>query len=102
ESAFLAQLQRELQLEGEPLSSLHQHADQIATAPVIQAPPLLQAASSDHEIDQIILNAAILNGALEILPDSLATMSIIPLQMRMVYQIGRRSGYELGSSHIKE
>ncbi len=47
-------------------------------------------------------NYAILNGALELLPDSLATLAIIPLQVKMVYRIGRQHGFELDRGHIKE
>jgi uncharacterized protein (DUF697 family)/tellurite resistance protein len=54
------------------------------------------------EQDKMILNYAILNGALELLPDSLATMAIIPLQMKMVYRIGKSYGYELDRGHIKD
>jgi uncharacterized protein (DUF697 family) len=50
----------------------------------------------------MILNYAILNGALELLPDSLATMAIIPLQMKMVYRLGKAHGYELDRGHLKE
>jgi uncharacterized protein (DUF697 family) len=53
-------------------------------------------------LDRLILNAAILNGALEIMPHTLATMAIVPLQMRMVYRIGSRYGYELDRGHIKD
>ena len=54
------------------------------------------------EQDRMILNYAILNGALELLPDSLATMAIIPLQMKMVYRIGKSYGYELDRGHVKD
>jgi uncharacterized protein (DUF697 family)/tellurite resistance protein len=54
------------------------------------------------ELDQSILNAAILNGALELLPETLSTMAIIPLQMKLVYRIGKAHGYELDSGHIKD
>ncbi|MCK7582543.1 MAG: hypothetical protein MZV65_47870 [Chromatiales bacterium] len=37
-------------------------------------------------MDKMILNYSILNGALELLPQSLASMAIIPLQMKMVYR----------------
>ena len=57
---------------------------------------------SDDELDRTVLNAAILNGALELLPDSLATMAIIPLQMRLVYRIGQSYGYELDQAHVRE
>ena len=55
---------------------------------------------TDH--DRMIPNDAILNGALELLPNSLATMAIIPLQMKMVCRIGKSYGYELDRGHIKD
>ncbi|MDB5941076.1 MAG: hypothetical protein JWQ13_642 [Ramlibacter sp.] len=57
---------------------------------------------SDQELDRMILNGAITNGALELLPETLSTMAIIPLQMRMVYRIGQAYGYQLDSGHIKD
>lgn len=56
----------------------------------------------DAATEKTILNYAILNGALELLPESVATMAIIPLQMKMVYQVGQRYGYELDRGHIKD
>jgi uncharacterized protein (DUF697 family) len=55
-----------------------------------------------EETDKAILNASILNGALELLPESLATMAIIPLQMKLVYRIGKSYGFELDRGHIKD
>jgi uncharacterized protein (DUF697 family) len=64
---------------------------------------IIAAQSADAAaLDRSILNYSILNGALELLPQSLATMAIIPLQMKMVYAIGRAHGYELDRDHIKE
>ncbi|MDO5103323.1 MAG: TerB family tellurite resistance protein [Lautropia sp.] len=57
---------------------------------------------SPAEIDQKILRAAITNGAIELLPESLSTMAIIPLQMRLVYQIGESYGYSLDKGHIRD
>lgn len=54
------------------------------------------------EMDRKILNAAILNGAIELLPENLSTLAIIPLQMRLVYQVGQSYGYELDSGHVKD
>ena len=48
--------------------------------------------------DDIIIT----NGALELLPETLSTMAIIPLQMRLVYRIGQAYGYELDSGHVKD
>jgi uncharacterized protein (DUF697 family)/tellurite resistance protein len=54
------------------------------------------------EMDKLILNASLLNGALELLPQSWASMAIIPLQIRMVYNIGKAHGVELDQGHIRE
>jgi uncharacterized protein (DUF697 family)/tellurite resistance protein len=54
------------------------------------------------EVDKLILNASLLNGALELLPQSWASMAIIPLQIRMVYNIGKAHGVELDQGHIRE
>jgi len=53
-------------------------------------------------LDRQIVNASVTNAALEILPESLASMAILPLQVRLVYQIGKAYGYELDQGHIKE
>lgn len=57
---------------------------------------------TDAEVDKSILNHALLNGALELLPQSWASMAIIPLQIKMVYAIGKTHGVELDQGHIKE
>ena len=69
-----------------------------ATATAAAAP----SSALDAELDKSILNYALLNGALELLPQSWASMAIIPLQVRMVYNIGRSYGIELDQGHIKE
>jgi uncharacterized protein (DUF697 family) len=60
------------------------------------------AANVAAEIDASILKYAILNGALELLPQGLATMAIVPLQMKMVYGVGKSYGVSLDRGHIKE
>jgi hypothetical protein len=40
-------------------------------------------------LDKQILDASITNAALEILPETLASMAILPLQVRLVYRIGK-------------
>jgi uncharacterized protein (DUF697 family) len=54
------------------------------------------------DLDKSILNYALLNGALELLPQSWASMAIIPLQVKMVYAIGKAHGVELDQGHIRE
>ncbi len=75
-----------------------------AIAPVAAAQPAVATASAvnEAELDGAIMNASIVNGALELLPESLSTMAIIPLQMKLVYRIGQAYGYELDRGHIKD
>ncbi|SFO60049.1 Uncharacterized conserved protein, DUF697 family [Variovorax sp. PDC80] len=78
----------------------------VAAAPVPAVAAVAAGASpltpDSAELDKSILNAAILNGALELLPETLSTMAIIPLQMKLVYRIGKAHGYELDSGHVKD
>ena len=64
-------------------------------------PPLLEPVDTGA-IDKMVINYSILNGALELLPHGLATMAIVPLQMRMVYRIGKRYGYTLDRGHVRD
>lgn len=59
-------------------------------------------AAATTDLDQSILNNALLAGALELLPQSWASMAIIPLQIKMVYGIGKAHGVTLDQGHIKE
>ena len=52
--------------------------------------------------DGMTLKYAVLAGALELLPQSLATMAIVPLQMKLVYAVGQRHGYALDNGHLRE
>jgi uncharacterized protein (DUF697 family) len=61
-----------------------------------------RASLSDAELDKLIVNASITNAALELLPESIASMAIIPLQVRLVYRIGKSYGYPMDSSHAKD
>lgn len=69
-----------------------------APGPVVAAQPNVTEAA----LDKTILNFALMNGALELLPQSWASMAIIPLQIKMVYGIGRAHGVQLDQGHIKE
>ena len=71
-------------------------------APLSGAVVAAQPNMSQAELDKSILNYAVLNGALELLPQSWASLAIIPLQIKMVYAIGRAHGVELDQGHIKE
>ncbi|MCJ7452251.1 MAG: DUF533 domain-containing protein [Steroidobacteraceae bacterium] len=61
-----------------------------------------RSSMTDAETDALILKAAITNAALEILPESLASMAIIPLQVRLVYRIGKAHGYPMDASQARD
>lgn len=125
EDAFLAQVRQAWGMGG----SFEQQAQTVADAPLqsplpeASLPPGLavphpaavdplasQGAAAQRrpstlsrtEMDSKILKASILNGAIELLPENLSTLAIIPLQMRLVYQIGQSYGYDLDRGHIKD
>jgi len=109
ERTFLSDLQARLGFspaEAAAAKVFTADAEALAAAPLVteppDLPPMRPGAMSTEEQDRMILNYAILNGALELLPDSLASMAIIPLQMKMVYRIGRSYGFELDRGHIGE
>jgi uncharacterized protein (DUF697 family)/tellurite resistance protein len=102
EKKFLADLHQALQLDASTTAEHLQTAQALAGQPPNTAAPPIMDANRDVEIDKMIMNAAIMNGALEIMPHTLATMAIVPLQMRLVYKIGRAYGYELDRGHITD
>lgn len=101
EQRFLASVQQALGLAPAAAAQFVQQADALASVPLAAA-TAVPAKPSDAELDKTILNAAILNGALELLPESLSTLAIIPLQMRLVYGIGKAHGFELDRGYIKD
>lgn len=74
----------------------------VATAAATATAAAAPSSALDAELDKSILNYALLNGALELLPQSWASMAIIPMQVKMVYGIGKAHGVELDQGHIKE
>jgi uncharacterized protein (DUF697 family)/tellurite resistance protein len=104
EREFLGALGGALGLDAAQARRFSEQAESMAATPVATAAATIATAStlSREELDKIILDAAILNGAIELLPESLSTMAIIPLQMKLVYRIGKSYGYELDRGHIKD
>ena len=104
EAAFLAQLATALGLPAPAAQSFAQSANALATVPLTLATPspAPRAMPDAAALDQQILNAAITNAALELLPESLASMAIIPLQMKLVYRLGQAYGYELDAGSVKD
>jgi uncharacterized protein (DUF697 family)/tellurite resistance protein len=105
EQRFLEDLRRALGIEAGPAREFAAKADAIAGAPLGGPGPAGAAPAAPPDLaalDRTILNYSILNGALELLPESLATMAIIPMQMKMVYEVGKQYGYQLDRGHVKD
>ncbi len=107
ERAFLDEARAALSLATPAAAEFSQVADELASVPLAAgAAPVTatpgQVAVDDAELDRAILNASVVNGALELLPEALSTMAIIPLQMKLVYRIGKEHGYELDRGHVKD
>ncbi|MBL8272127.1 YcjF family protein [Steroidobacter sp.] len=119
EQKFLQELRVALSLDAQQAQAVDNEAAALADAPLPNVPVAVPAAAatstaqpaggavrqatmSDAELDKYILNHSIVNGAIELLPQSLATMAIIPLQIKLVYRIGQAYGVQLDKGHIRE
>jgi uncharacterized protein (DUF697 family)/uncharacterized tellurite resistance protein B-like protein len=122
ETQFLAELASLLQLLPQQAAEPLKVADNIAasaslppllfmpeptsTGPAIPAnataAPTTPVRTPDPVLASTIRNTAILAGALELLPQSVATLGILPLQTHLVYRVGRHYGYTLDAGHVKE
>lgn len=97
EKVFLSDLRAALQLDAASASALNADASTLALMPVPGAPP-----TTEDEAGQMILRYAIAAGALELLPQTLATLAIVPLQTKMVYRLGKQHGVELDKRSVAE
>ncbi|MDZ4701548.1 MAG: DUF533 domain-containing protein [Rhodothermales bacterium] len=110
EKAFLERLSTALGLDAAASRAFLAQGDALATLPLDSAEPVPAVASTgpagalkdDPILDALILKYAVINGGLELLPQSLASMAIIPLQMKLVYSVGQHYGYALDQGHIRE
>jgi uncharacterized membrane protein YebE (DUF533 family) len=99
EQAFLDELRAALGLSSDDVAEATRAAGALADAPAAEIhtgrPPA-------GPVDEFILQQAILTGAIEILPDRLANLAILPLQLRLVYQLGQRHGQKPGLDQVKD
>lgn len=102
EQAFLRQLSRLLERSGIDAPEIRRAAE-VAEASM-SAPDAVVVAGTmtTAEMDRLILDNAVLAAALELLPQGLATLGIVPLQLRMVYRIGRDHGQALDMNQTKD
>ncbi len=101
EQGFLKDLRTAMGLGEQDVRELHGEVASLASA----STTAVTGAGKPPEpagLDDLIVKQAMLTAALELLPHSLATMAIIPLQMRLVYQIGASFGQQLDGSQLKD
>jgi tellurite resistance protein/uncharacterized protein (DUF697 family) len=103
EAEFLRMLALALEIDPAPTDSaaskVHQTTDELLAAP---SPVASAASSTPSALDQHILDQATLSAALELLPDKLANLGILPLQLRLVKNIGERHGMQLDARQIRD
>jgi uncharacterized protein (DUF697 family)/tellurite resistance protein len=97
EQAFLRELRAALGLSDAEVAEATRTAGALADAPVSATPT-----GSPGSVDEFILQQAMLTGAIEVLPDRLANIAILPIQLRLVYQIGQRHGQKLDLNQVKD
>lgn len=99
ERAFLDRLRRALGLDAGAAEAV-QAADALTVA--AEPVPPAAAAGAAFDAERAILNYAVLTAGLELLPQSMASLAIIPLQMKMVYRIGAAHGVALDRGQVTE
>ncbi len=108
EAAFLGRLAVALGLTGEAASTVDAQTESLAAgvaspgqvgdvAPVPAATMAATAAGALRDHDAFIQQQAIYTAALELLPERISTLAVLPLQGRMVYRIAQSYGHTLDS-----
>jgi uncharacterized protein (DUF697 family)/tellurite resistance protein len=98
ERAFLERLAAALAVSGRDAAATLAEADALADAPFV----LDEADLARPDLDRLITSRAVLAAALELLPQSLATMAIVPVQLKTVHDVGRAYGFTLDQGSIRE
>jgi uncharacterized protein (DUF697 family)/tellurite resistance protein len=113
ETRFLADLGLQLALDQPTMVQTAADADELATLPLAKTPAAAPAAGPGEVVsvapsvpaaglDKMILETSILAGALELLPQSIATMAIIPLQISLVHRIAQAHGVDTDKTQIRD
>ena len=86
------------------VSSVLQQTAAVGVTPVGVTPVAAPAstAPSVDALDTHTLDQAILTAALELLPDRLANLGILPLQLRLVRHIGQQYGQQMDANQVKD
>jgi uncharacterized protein (DUF697 family)/tellurite resistance protein len=99
EAGFLASLRNSLGLDEAVRQHLEQEASTLTTTPLDKPLKAAGAQESDPR-EASIVNHAMIAGALQLLPHGLATLAVVPLQSKMVYQIAETYGHKPSRENI--
>src|SRR5262245_43244893 len=102
EVRFLGTLRTALGLAEGAVADDARTAGALASAPVAPVAGAAVGGDPAQSTDDLVLQQAVLAGALELLPQSLATMAVIPVQLRLVYLIGQKHGQKLDAAQAKD
>ena len=100
EQTFLDELRDRLGLTPESVAGMTATAGALASASITDSSAANEGAPPVY--DDMILQQAMLTGALELLPDRLTNVAVLPLQLRMVYQIGQGYGQKLNAAQVED
>ncbi len=85
------------------LSALLAASGNAVPAYVVETSLLPPAESSGADaLEPVLLRYAVLTAALELLPQTAGSLAIIPVQMKLVYDIGKRHGLELDRDALRD
>lgn len=99
EEVWLERLRTALGLSAAAATGLRLEAEHYA-APGL--PPTASPGPEPGDLDRRILQAAILAGAAELLPQTVASLVVLPLQLKLVHDIGRQHGATGTQDQIRE
>lgn len=102
EADFLSALRSALGLAPATMAEMEQSAAGLAAAKTAAPVEVATGKPADDVLDRMILQQAIITSAVELLPDKLANVVILPLQLRLVYQIGQHYGQKLDANQVKD
>ncbi len=115
EGKFLHDLADTLQLDTSPtddvIAVINRAVSDHPARPITPAPgvPVVTERAADpaaaighSPIDDHILDQSMLTAALELLPDRLANLGILPLQLRLVHHIGQQHGHRLDTKQVAD
>jgi uncharacterized protein (DUF697 family)/tellurite resistance protein len=103
ESEFLYKLRSALNLPSDAAQTTQQQANDMATTSV--STPLPDATTVTDGVDpleNLILSHSVIAGALQLLPQGLANLAVLPVQTKMVYQIAEKYGHKPSRENITD